>query len=139
MATAPAPGTKLGPYEILSPLGKGGMGEVWKARDSRLNREVAIKFSNVEFNDRFDREAHAIASLNHPNICTLFDVGPNYLVMELIEGPTLADRIHTGSIPSPKLSPSPARSPTPSTPRTKKASSIAISNQAISKSGPMAP
>jgi Tol biopolymer transport system component/predicted Ser/Thr protein kinase len=83
------PGDKLGPYEILSPLGAGGMGEVWKARDTRLNREVAIKFSNEKFTDRFEREAKSIAALNHPNICQLYDVGENYLVMELIEGESL--------------------------------------------------
>ena len=93
------PGDKLGPYEILSPLGKGGMGEVWRALDPRLGREVAIKISADQFSDRFEKEARAIAALNHPNICTLFDVGPNYLVMELIDGPTLADRIHEGAIP----------------------------------------
>jgi serine/threonine protein kinase len=75
------------------------MGEVWRARDARLNRDVAIKLSSQQFTDRFDREARAIAALNHSNICTLFDVGPNYLVMELIEGPTLADRIAEGPIP----------------------------------------
>lgn len=69
------------------------MGEVWRACDTRLTRDVALKFSRSEFNDCFQREADAIASLNHPNICTLFDVGPNYLVMELIERPTLADHI----------------------------------------------
>ncbi len=79
-------GDKLGPYEILSPIGKGGMGEVWKARDSRLDRVVAIKFCEQEFSGRFLREARAIASLNHPNICTLHDIGPDYLVMEFIEG-----------------------------------------------------
>ena len=82
-------GDKFGPYEILAPIGKGGMGEVWRARDTRLNREVAIKFSQAQFSDRFQREANAIASLNHPNICTLFDVGPNYLVMEYVEGADL--------------------------------------------------
>ena len=75
------------------------MGEVWKARDTRLDREVAVKVSAEQFSDRFEREARAIAALNHPNICTLFDVGPNYLVMELIDGPTLADRIAEGPIP----------------------------------------
>ena len=79
-------GTRLGPYEILAPIGKGGMGEVWKARDTRLDRIVAIKVSNEKFTERFEREARAVAALNHPNICTLHDVGPNYLVMELIEG-----------------------------------------------------
>src|SRR5271156_2704999 len=93
------PETKLGPYEIVSRIGKGGMGEVWKARDPRLNRDVAIKISAQQFTDRFEREAHAIAALNHPNICTLYDVGPNYLVMELVEGPTLAEQIAQGPIP----------------------------------------
>jgi len=83
-------GTRLGPYEILSPLGAGGMGEVWKARDTRLNRIVAIKSSKTEFSERFEREAHAVAALNHPNICQLYDVGPNYLVMEFIEGTPIA-------------------------------------------------
>ena len=82
--SSPAPAQRLGPYELIQQIGKGGMGEVWKARDTRLNREVAIKFEQAEFSDRFQREANAIASLNHSNICTLFDVGPNYLVMELV-------------------------------------------------------
>src|SRR6266536_3175184 len=86
-------GTRLGPYEILSPIGAGGMGEVYKARDTRLDRIVAIKTSNQQFSERFEREARAVAALNHPNICTLHDVGPNYLVMEYIEGPTLAGPI----------------------------------------------
>ena len=84
-----SPGDKLGPYEILSPLGKGGMGEVWKAHDPRLRRDVAIKTSAEHFSERFEREAHAIAALNHPNICQIYDVGPNYLVMEHIEGTPL--------------------------------------------------
>ncbi len=92
-------GTKLGPYEILGSLGAGGMGEVYRALDPRLGREVAIKVSAERFNERFEREARAVAALNHPNICTLFDVGPNYLVMELVEGPTLDDRLHSGAIP----------------------------------------
>jgi len=75
------------------------MGEVYRARDTRIGREVAVKTSAEQFGERFEREARAIASLNHPNICTLFDVGPNYLVMELIEGPTLGDRIKEGAIP----------------------------------------
>src|SRR6202158_2564269 len=83
------PGDRLGPYEILAPIGKGGMGEVWKAHDQRLNRDVAIKVSAGEFSERFEREAKAIAALNHPNICQLYDVGPNYLVMEYIEGTPL--------------------------------------------------
>jgi eukaryotic-like serine/threonine-protein kinase len=82
-------GDKLGPYEILAPIGAGGMGEVWKARDTRLDRTVAIKTSKVEFNDRFEREARAVSALNHPHICQLYDVGPNYLVMEFVEGSPL--------------------------------------------------
>jgi Tol biopolymer transport system component/predicted Ser/Thr protein kinase len=81
-----SPKTRLGPYEILSPLGAGGMGEVYKARDTRLDRTVAIKISAEQFTERFEREARAIAQLNHPNICTLHDVGPNYLVMEFVDG-----------------------------------------------------
>ena len=92
-------GTTLGPYEVIDRLGAGGMGEVWKARDSRLSRLVAIKIGAERFSDRFEREARAVAALNHPNICTLHDVGPNYLVMELVEGATLADRLRTGPIP----------------------------------------
>ena len=79
-------GTQIGPYEITGLLGKGGMGEVYKARDTRLSRNVALKFSGESFSATFRREARAIAALNHPNICTLYDVGPNYLVMELVEG-----------------------------------------------------
>src|SRR6202050_5989171 len=79
-------GDKLGPYEILTPIGAGGMGEVYKARDTRLNRIVAIKVSKEQFTERFEREARAVAALNHPNIAALYDVGPNYLVMEYGEG-----------------------------------------------------
>jgi Tol biopolymer transport system component/predicted Ser/Thr protein kinase len=82
-------GDKLGPYEILAPLGAGGMGDVWKARDSRLDRIVAIKTSKEKFTERFEREARSIAALNHPHICTLYDVGPDYLVMEYVEGDQL--------------------------------------------------
>ncbi len=82
-------GEKLGRYEILAPIGAGGMGEVYRARDSRLNREVAIKVSAAQFSERFEREAQAIAALNHPHICTLHDVGPNFLVMEYIDGEPL--------------------------------------------------
>ena len=92
-------GTKLGPYEILAPIGAGGMGEVFKARDIRLNRIVAIKVSAAQFTERFDREARAIAALNHPHICALYDVGTDYLVMEFVEGPTLAERTAAGPIP----------------------------------------
>jgi eukaryotic-like serine/threonine-protein kinase len=102
-------GTKLGPYEILSPLGAGGMGEVYRARDTRLGRDVAIKVlpqhlsTNPEVRARFEREAKTVSSLNHPHICTLFDVGrdgdTDYLVMELIEGETLATRLAKGALP----------------------------------------
>jgi serine/threonine-protein kinase len=84
-----SPGDKLGPYEILALVGKGGMGEVYRARDSRLHRDVAIKVSDAQFSERFTREARAIAALNHTNICHLYDVGPNFLVMEYVEGPDL--------------------------------------------------
>ena len=93
------PGTRLGPYEIAGLIGAGGMGEVYKARDTRLDRSVAVKVSDVQFSERFEREARAISALNHPHICTLHDVGPNYLVMELVEGPTLADRVAAGPLP----------------------------------------
>jgi len=73
-------GDKLGPYEILAPIGAGGMGEVYRAHDPRLRRDVAIKISAAQFTERFEREAQMIAALNHPNICTLYDVGPNYLL-----------------------------------------------------------
>ncbi len=100
-------GTKLGRYEILSPLGAGGMGEVYRARDSRLDRDVAIKVlpshltSNSEFKQRFEREAKSISQLSHPNICTLHDIGNedgvDFLVMELLEGDTLAQCLNKGS------------------------------------------
>src|SRR6201988_2745101 len=79
-------GEKLGPYEILAHIGAGGMGQVYRAHDSRLNRDVAIKVSAAQFSERFEHEAKAIAALNHSNICQVYDVGPNYLVMEFIEG-----------------------------------------------------
>ncbi|HVP42958.1 MAG TPA: protein kinase [Terriglobales bacterium] len=104
-----APGTKFGPYEIAEPLGAGGMGEVYRALDSRLDRAVAVKVlathlsADPELRQRFDREARAISSLQHPNICTLFDVGHqdgvDFLVMELLEGETLADRLKRGPLP----------------------------------------
>jgi eukaryotic-like serine/threonine-protein kinase len=106
-------GTKLGPYEIQAPLGAGGMGEVYRARDTRLERTVAIKvlaqeFTNdIEFQQRFEREARAISSLNHPHICTLYDVGhqggAEYLVMEHIEGESLAQRLTKGPLPTQQL------------------------------------
>jgi serine/threonine-protein kinase len=80
-------------------IGAGGMGEVYRARDPRMGREVAVKVSAERFSDRFEREVHAVAALNHPNICHIYDVGPNYLVMELVEGPTLAERINEGAVP----------------------------------------
>jgi Tol biopolymer transport system component/predicted Ser/Thr protein kinase len=92
-------GDRLGPYEIIALVGKGGMGEVYRAHDPRLRRDVAIKISSQRFDERFEREARAIAALNHPNICHIYDVGPDYLVMELVEGPTLKERIEEGAIP----------------------------------------
>ena len=92
-------GARLGPYEILAAIGAGGMGEVYRANDSRLHRDVAIKIAAVQFSERSAREARLIAALNHPNICQIFDVGPNYLVMELVEGPTLAERLRQGRMP----------------------------------------
>jgi serine/threonine-protein kinase len=98
-ALALSPGDKLGPYEILAPIGVGGMGKVYRAYDPRMGRQVAIKVVADRFLERFSREVQAISSLNHPNICTVYDVGPNYLVMELIEGPTLAERLQRGPLP----------------------------------------
>jgi Tol biopolymer transport system component len=97
--TGLAPGTRLGPYEIEHALGAGGMGEVYKGRDTRLNRPVAIKLLRAQFSDRLEREARAISALNHPQICTLYDVGPNFLVMEFLEGETLASRLEKGPLP----------------------------------------
>src|SRR5438128_7426775 len=102
-------GSRLGPYEILSPLGAGGMGEVYKARDTRLERTVAVKVlpqhlsSSPEVRQRFEREAKTISQLSHPHICALYDVGNQdgveYLVMEFLEGETLADRLARGALP----------------------------------------
>src|SRR5580700_7559530 len=89
MSTVLTPGTRLGPYQVLGPLGEGGMGKVYRGVDTRLGRAVAIKISAEQFTKRFEREARAISALNHPHICTLYDVGPNYLVTELVEGETL--------------------------------------------------
>ena len=91
-------GTRVGPYQIVSRVGRGGMGEVFRARDTRLGRNVAIKTSHAEFTSRFQREALAISALNHPHICTLYDVGANYLVMELVEGETLTRGIEKGGL-----------------------------------------
>ena len=90
--------SRLGPYVIKSPLGSGGMGTVFLAEDTRLGRKVAIKISRSEYSGRFQREARAIAALNHPNICTLHDIGPNYMVMELLDGETLKQRIARGKL-----------------------------------------
>src|ERR1700723_3819383 len=102
-------GTKLGPYEITGPLGAGGMGEVYRARDTRLDRIVAVKVlashlsSSPELKQRMEREARAISCLNHPNICQLYDIGSqdgtDYLVMEFLEGETLAERLRKGALP----------------------------------------
>ena len=117
------PGQKLGSYEIVSQAGAGGMGEVYKAHDPRLDRTVAIKVlpertaGSADLKERFAREAKAISSLNHPNICILYDVGHedgrDFLVMEYLEGETLADRLTRGRSPSPRRCRSPSRSPTP--------------------------
>src|SRR3989442_6637056 len=101
-------GTRLGPYEIIAPLGAGGMGEVYRARDTRLGRDVAVKVlprhlsQNPDLRARFEREARTVSSLDHPHICVLFDVGheddTDYLVMELVEGETLAARVARGAL-----------------------------------------
>ena len=92
-------GEQLGPYRIEQKIGQGGMGTVYRATDTRLGRPVAIKFSRSLWDGRFEREARAVSSLNHPHICTLHDVGPDYMVMELVEGETLAARIRKGALP----------------------------------------
>jgi serine/threonine protein kinase len=84
------PGTKLGPYELLTPIGAGGMGEVWKARDTRLGRIVAIKKVKEQHSERFKQEARTIAALNHPYVCRIFDIGPDYLLLEYVEGKPLS-------------------------------------------------
>src|SRR6266853_4421391 len=104
-----SPGTRLGPYEILSWLGSGGMGEVYKARDTRLDRLVAIKMLrealsvDPQFRERFDREARTISQLDHPHICALYDVGEqdgtSFLVMQYLEGQTLEHRLKKGALP----------------------------------------
>src|SRR5512139_656488 len=102
-------GTRLGPYEIVAPIGAGGMGEVYRARDTRLGRDVAVKVlpadfaANPQLKERFEREAQTISQLSHPNVCSLFDVGHesgvDFLVMELIEGESLGDRLRKGPLP----------------------------------------
>ena len=118
------PGTRLGPYEIVSAVGAGGMGDVYKARDTRLERTVAVKVAKERFEERFRNEALAVAALNHPHICTLFDVGPDYLVMEFVEGKALARPASGGR----RRCAWPARSPTRSSTRTATASSTATSS-----------
>jgi serine/threonine-protein kinase len=93
-------GTLLGRFEIIESIGAGGMGDVYAARDPRLHRTVAIKVCREELSARFEREARGVAALNHPHICTLHDIGPNYLVMELVEGNTLAARSAQGPLPA---------------------------------------
>lgn len=100
VASQPSIGSLVGRYRIEALLGRGGMGQVYLARDTRLGRGVAIKTSHEQFSDRFEREARAISALNHPHICTLYDVGPNYLVMELVEGETLEARLRKGALPT---------------------------------------
>jgi serine/threonine protein kinase len=113
------PGDQLGPYKIDALIGQGGMGSVCRATDTRLGRPVAIKVSSREFSDRFEREARAISALNHPNICTLYDVGPNYLVMELVEGQTLSTSCGKARCRLRKPCSIRSRSPTRSTRRTR--------------------
>ena len=108
-----AAGSRLGPYEIISAIGAGGMGEVYRARDTRLERTVAIKVlpehltSDADLRQRFEREAKTISQISHPHICALYDVGRegdrDYLVMELLEGETLAARLDKGALPSEQL------------------------------------
>jgi len=118
-----APGTKLGPYEIQALLGAGGMGEVYRARDTRLERAVAIKILPAHLSSdpirkqRFEREAKTISGLNHPNICVLYDVGHqdgvDYLVMECLQGETLAKRLEEGALPLEQVLKYGAQTPTP--------------------------
>ena len=129
-------GRQLGPYTIVAPLGSGGMGEVYRARDSKLGRDVAIKIlpshftADPERRSRFAREARLLATLNHPHIGAIYGLeetdGVTALVLELVEGPTLADRLVRGPLPVAEALRSRARSRRRSTRRTRKASSIAI-------------
>ena len=131
-------GTRLGTYEILAPLGAGGMGEVYKANDTRLDRDVAVKVlpagsvGDAQAEARFDREARAIAALNHPNICALYDVGRHddrsFLVMELLEARRSTTGWHAVRWTSARSSITRSRSPTRSTPRTRGACCTAISS-----------
>ena len=138
------PGARLGPYEILSALGVGGMGEVYRARDTKLDRDVAIKVLPEAFAldadrlARFEREAKALASLNHPNIAQVFGLehanGAHAIAMELVEGEDLSAHIARGPMPLPTRCRSRNRLRTHSKPRTSKGSSIAISNPRTSRS-----
>ena len=129
------PGTRLGAYEILSALGAGGMGEVYRARDGRLGRDVAIKILpeglsvDRERLQRFEQEARAAAALNHPNILALYDIGADdarpYLVTELLEGATLREQLSAGPFPVARRSSTPCRSRTAWRRRMRKGSSIA--------------
>jgi serine/threonine protein kinase len=124
------PGAELGPYRVTDAIGSGGMGEVYKARDRRLGRDVAIKVlpehlaRDAQARARFQREAKAVATLNHPHICSLYDVGPDYLVMELVEGSTLTERMAKGAILLENRSKSRGRSPKPWRRHTRKGSCI---------------
>ncbi len=130
------PGARLGPYEVVSALGAGGMGEVYRARDTRLDRTVAIKVlpeklaADPQFRERFDREARAISQLDHPHICALYDVGDQagtaYLVMQYLEGETLADRLAKGALPLDQALTIAIEVGRPSTRRTVQASFTAI-------------
>ena len=142
------PGTRLGPYEITAQIGVGGMGEVYRATDTNLKRAVAIKVlptsvaSDAERLARFQREAEVLAALNHPNIAAIYGLersaGITALVMELVEGPTLADRIAQVRFPSTRHSRSRSRSPRPSTPPTSRGSFTVISSPRISRCVPTA-
>jgi serine/threonine protein kinase len=133
-----APGTKLGPYEILAPLGAGGMGEVYRARDAKLNRDVAIKIlpealaADAVALARFEREAQAVAALSHPNILAIFDFGvergTSFAVMELLDGQTLRDQMGGAAVPPARRSNTRCRSQRVSGPRTHAVLHIAISN-----------
>ena len=129
------PGERVGPYEVIAAIGAGGMGEVYRARDTRLNRSVAIKVlpdvfaTNAELRERFAREAKVISSLEHPNICVLYDVGDHdgaaFLVMQYLEGETLEHRLANGPLPIGQALRYAIEIRTPSIGRTIKASSIA--------------
>jgi eukaryotic-like serine/threonine-protein kinase len=140
-------GSRLGVYEVIAPLGAGGMGEVYRARDTRLKRDVALKILPESFSSepdrlaRFQREAEVLASLNHPNIAQIFGLEDGVdasgrsvqaIAMELVDGPTLADRIARDGCHSTKRSPSPGRSPMRSSRRTTEPSSTAISSRRTS-------